>query len=158
MLRCCSWLSICRRGCGLFWLAGPPRRCRWRLRAYGQLAELRAAELRFTAEKAAALLCEAAGPGLPSTAVAALTARTEGWAAGCSWPPCRCGDQRIRPGLRRSAAATVSCWTTWPGECSGGKTSRCADSCWNLGARAALGGAVRCGHRPGREPGDAGAG
>ena len=53
-----------------------------RLRARGQLAELRAADLRFTAEEAAALLGEAAGPGLPGTAVAALVARTEGWAAG----------------------------------------------------------------------------
>jgi LuxR family maltose regulon positive regulatory protein len=53
-----------------------------RLRARGQLAELRAAELRFTPEEAAALLGEAAGTGLPGTAVAMLTARTEGWAAG----------------------------------------------------------------------------
>jgi len=53
-----------------------------RLRARGQLAELRATDLRFTPEEAAALLGEAAGPGLPGTAVAALTARTEGWAAG----------------------------------------------------------------------------
>ena len=52
-----------------------------RLRARGQLAELRAAELRFTTEEAAALL-GAAGPVLPDTAVVALTARTEGWAAG----------------------------------------------------------------------------
>jgi LuxR family maltose regulon positive regulatory protein len=53
-----------------------------RLRARGQLAELRAADLRFTPEEATALLGEAAGPGLPGTAVAALVARTEGWAAG----------------------------------------------------------------------------
>src|SRR5215831_56029 len=53
-----------------------------RLRARGQLAELRAADLRFSPEEAAALLGEAAGPGLPGTAVAALVARTEGWAAG----------------------------------------------------------------------------
>ena len=53
-----------------------------RLRARGQLAELRAAELRFTAEEAAALLREAAGADLPEAAVAALEARTEGWAAG----------------------------------------------------------------------------
>ena len=53
-----------------------------RLRARSQLAELRAAELRFTAEEAAALLGESVGPGLPGTAVAALVARTEGWAAG----------------------------------------------------------------------------
>jgi LuxR family transcriptional regulator, maltose regulon positive regulatory protein len=53
-----------------------------RLRARGQLAELRAADLRFTDGEAVALLGEAAGPGLPVTAVAALVARTEGWAAG----------------------------------------------------------------------------
>ena len=53
-----------------------------RLRARGQLAELRAADLRFTAEEAATLLGEAAGPGLPAAAAEALTARTEGWAAG----------------------------------------------------------------------------
>jgi len=53
-----------------------------RLRARGQLAELRAADLRFTPEEAAALLGEAGGPGLPGAAVAALVARTEGWAAG----------------------------------------------------------------------------
>src|SRR5215469_2042548 len=53
-----------------------------RLRARGQLAELRAADLRFTGEEAAALLGEAAGSGLPAAAVAALVARTEGWAAG----------------------------------------------------------------------------
>ncbi len=53
-----------------------------RLRARGQLAELRAAELRFSTGEAAALLGAAAGPALPDSAVAALTARTEGWAAG----------------------------------------------------------------------------
>ena len=53
-----------------------------RLRARGHLAELRAADLRFTEEESAALLTEAAGPGLPGTAVTALTTRTEGWAAG----------------------------------------------------------------------------
>ncbi len=56
-----------------------------RLRAGGQLAELRAAELRFTPAEAAALLRQApAGPGgpLPDAVVAALAARTEGWAAG----------------------------------------------------------------------------
>jgi len=53
-----------------------------RLRVRGQLTELRTEELRFTAEEAAALLRESAGPGLPGAAVAALAARTEGWAAG----------------------------------------------------------------------------
>src|SRR5262249_33651042 len=53
-----------------------------RLRARGQLAELRAADLRFTGEEAAALLAETAGPGLPTVAAEALGARTEGGAAG----------------------------------------------------------------------------
>ena len=53
-----------------------------RLRVRGQLAELRAADLRFTAEEAAALLRETAGPDLPEAAMAALEARTEGWVAG----------------------------------------------------------------------------
>jgi LuxR family transcriptional regulator, maltose regulon positive regulatory protein len=53
-----------------------------RLRAGAQLAELRAGDLRFTAEEAAALLREATGADLPGTMVAALAARTEGWAAG----------------------------------------------------------------------------
>src|SRR5580658_7315258 len=53
-----------------------------RLRARGHLTELRTDDLRFTAEEAAALLRESAGPDVPDTAVAALVARTEGWAAG----------------------------------------------------------------------------
>ena len=56
-----------------------------RLRGRGQLAELRAAELRFTPDEAAALLRQGvamSGVGLPETAVAALATRTEGWAAG----------------------------------------------------------------------------
>ncbi len=61
-----------------------------RLRARGQLVELRAAELRFTPGEATALLQQvAAAPGgarldarLPDAVAAALAARTEGWAAG----------------------------------------------------------------------------
>jgi LuxR family maltose regulon positive regulatory protein len=53
-----------------------------RLRARGQLAELRAADLRFTPGEAVALLAETAGPGLPTVTAEALVARTEGWAAG----------------------------------------------------------------------------
>jgi LuxR family maltose regulon positive regulatory protein len=56
-----------------------------RLRARGQLAEVRAAELRFTAGEAAALLRQVAAipeQAMPAAAAAALTARAEGWAAG----------------------------------------------------------------------------
>jgi LuxR family transcriptional regulator, maltose regulon positive regulatory protein len=53
-----------------------------RLRGGSQLTELRAAELRFTTEEAGAVLHAALGVGLPQAAVAALAARTEGWAVG----------------------------------------------------------------------------
>jgi LuxR family maltose regulon positive regulatory protein len=53
-----------------------------RLRARGQLVELRERELRFTPEEAAALLRTAVGPDLPEAAVVALQDRTEGWVAG----------------------------------------------------------------------------
>ena len=64
-----------------------------RLRARGQLTELRAAELRFTPGEAAALLQQVAAPPggarpgapllqVPEAVAAALAARTEGWAAG----------------------------------------------------------------------------
>lgn len=55
-----------------------------RLRAAGQLVELRASELRFTGHEAATMLRELLGPDIPLTeaSVAVLDARTEGWAAG----------------------------------------------------------------------------
>src|SRR5499425_327710 len=53
-----------------------------RLRARGQLAELRAGDLRFTLGETAAFLREATGLDLPTELVAALQERTEGWAAG----------------------------------------------------------------------------
>ncbi len=52
---------------------------RWRVR--GELAEVRAADLRFTPEEAAAYLNEVAGLDLASDDVAALEERTEGWIA-----------------------------------------------------------------------------
>ena len=53
-----------------------------RLRARGQLTELREADLRFTREEAAELLRTALGSELPEAAVAVLGDRTEGWVAG----------------------------------------------------------------------------
>ena len=53
-----------------------------RLRARGELLELRTAELRFTTEEADAFLNDVMGLHLDATQVAALEARTEGWAAG----------------------------------------------------------------------------
>jgi LuxR family maltose regulon positive regulatory protein len=53
-----------------------------RLRARGQLTELRAADLRFTAGEAAEFLNRTIGLDLSGDDVTALEARTEGWIAG----------------------------------------------------------------------------
>jgi len=53
-----------------------------RLRARGQLAELRAAELRFTSSEAAEFLDQVMGLNLSEEDIAVLEARTEGWIAG----------------------------------------------------------------------------
>src|SRR3972149_468218 len=53
-----------------------------RLRARGQLTELRAADLRFTASEAAEFLNQAMGLKLSAENIAALETRTEGWIAG----------------------------------------------------------------------------
>lgn len=52
-----------------------------RLRAQGELVEVRAADLRFTADEIAAYLNGAMGLGLSAADVAALGDRTEGWIA-----------------------------------------------------------------------------
>jgi len=52
-----------------------------RLRGRGELLEVRAAELRFTAEEAATYLTDAMGLALTARDVAALEERTEGWIA-----------------------------------------------------------------------------
>lgn len=53
-----------------------------RLRARGQLTELRAADLRFTTEETGRFLDEVMGVALSEEAISRLEARTEGWIAG----------------------------------------------------------------------------
>ncbi|MSP14032.1 MAG: tetratricopeptide repeat protein [Chloroflexi bacterium] len=53
-----------------------------RLRARGQLTELRAADLRFTPAEAAGFLNQVMGLNLSAADIAALETRTEGWIAG----------------------------------------------------------------------------
>ena len=53
-----------------------------RLRGRGELTELRATDLRFTPEEAAAFLNDVMGLDLSAADVAALETRTEGWIAG----------------------------------------------------------------------------
>src|SRR5512143_1104637 len=53
-----------------------------RLRARGELTELRAADLRFTSAEAAEFLNRIMGLNLSGADIAALESRTEGWIAG----------------------------------------------------------------------------
>jgi len=53
-----------------------------RLRAKGELAEMRAADLRFTQDESATFLNQMMGLGLSSGDIDALDSRTEGWIAG----------------------------------------------------------------------------
>lgn len=53
-----------------------------RLRARGQVTELRAADLRFTPDEAAEFLNQVMGLNLTAEDIAALESRTEGWIAG----------------------------------------------------------------------------
>jgi LuxR family maltose regulon positive regulatory protein len=53
-----------------------------RLRAQGSVTELRTADLSFTAEETAAFLAATLGITLPTEAIAALEAHSEGWIAG----------------------------------------------------------------------------
>ncbi len=53
-----------------------------RLRGRDQMTELRAADLRFSAQEAGAFLNECMGLSLSAEHISALEARTEGWAAG----------------------------------------------------------------------------
>ena len=53
-----------------------------RLRARGQLTELRAADLRFTSSEAAEFLNQVMGLSLSMQDITALETRTEGWIAG----------------------------------------------------------------------------
>ena len=77
-----SCLTACRAS-SRWWPAGPIRRLPLaRLRVRGQLVELRGHDLRFTEDETAALLRETTGLDLPSSSLAALSTRTEGWVAG----------------------------------------------------------------------------
>ncbi|MEL6901773.1 MAG: helix-turn-helix transcriptional regulator, partial [Cyanobacteria bacterium J06606_4] len=53
-----------------------------RLRSHGELTELRASDLRFTSDEAAAFLNQAMGLKISAEHVSALEQRTEGWIAG----------------------------------------------------------------------------
>jgi LuxR family maltose regulon positive regulatory protein len=75
-----------------------------RLRARGQLTELRAADLRFVASEAAAFLTEVMGLRLPAADITALEERTEGWIAGLQLAALSMQGRADIPGFIRAFA------------------------------------------------------
>ncbi|HEX9370814.1 MAG TPA: hypothetical protein VF897_07395, partial [Roseiflexaceae bacterium] len=73
-----------------------------RLRARGELTELRAAELRFTPEEAASFLTAVMGLPLSPQEVAALETRTEGWIAGLQLAALAMRERRDLAGFIRA--------------------------------------------------------
>jgi len=86
-----------------------------RLRARGQLIEMRAADLRFTSSEAADFLNQAMSLNLSTADIDALATRTEGWIAGLQLVHCmgrylRKGTKTLPSSLNPSAAAIVLFW------------------------------------------------
>ncbi|GAC1534546.1 MAG: LuxR C-terminal-related transcriptional regulator [Herpetosiphon sp.] len=77
-----------------------------RLRARGQLLELRAAELRFSAEEAGAFLNDVMGLELSVETIAKLEARTEGWIAGLHLVALSMQDRSDRDGFVHALTGT----------------------------------------------------
>jgi LuxR family transcriptional regulator, maltose regulon positive regulatory protein len=73
-----------------------------RLRARGQLCELRADQLRFTAEEAGTFLAKTMGLPLAEADVTALEERTEGWVAGLQLAALALQDRADRSGFVRA--------------------------------------------------------
>jgi LuxR family maltose regulon positive regulatory protein len=67
-----------------------------RLRTRGELTEVRAADLRFTTDEAAAFLSAAMGVSLSAAEVTALGQRTEGWIAGLQFAALAMRDRSDR--------------------------------------------------------------
>jgi LuxR family maltose regulon positive regulatory protein len=84
-----------------------------RVRARGQLAEIRAAELHVTPDEALAFFREVMSLALTAVAVAVLEERTEGWVAGLQLAALADGGPRTSPASSpRSPAVTATSWTT----------------------------------------------
>jgi hypothetical protein len=84
-----------------------------RLRLEGKLAEIRAADLRFTLDEARQLF-RAAGVELSNVAVSDSTSGPKGGRRDCGWQCWRWRGTRIRSGSRRSSPAASGRWrSTW---------------------------------------------
>lgn len=107
-----------------------------RLRARDSLTELRATELRFTPEEAAAFLTEVMGLPLSREEIAALEARTEGWIAGLHLAALSLQDRDDPLASSQPSLAATATWsTTWSKKSSRGSRNTCSTSwskpaCW----------------------------
>ena len=96
-----------------------------RLRARGQLAELRAADLRFTAERGGrAAAARRRGATCPTRVVAALGERTEGWAAGLQLAALSLQGRRRRRRVRRGVLRQPPLRAGLPGRGGAGPAAR----------------------------------
>ena len=100
-----------------------------RLRLEGELAEIRAGDLRFSLAEAGGAV-RGGGGGVARPAVAVLHERTEGWAAGLRLAALAAASTRIRNGSRPGSPAPNGRWlsTCWP-RCSNGRVTRCGGCC-----------------------------
>ena len=85
-----------------------------RLRARGQLTELRAADLRFTPAEAAEFFNQVMGLNLSAEDIAILETRTEGWIAGLQLAALSTRGERTFTGSSRlSLETTGTSWIIW---------------------------------------------
>ena len=114
-----------------------------RMRARGELVELRVAELRFTHEEASALLNAPWACGLPPATWSASWNGPRAGRPGWSWPACRFATGRTRTrSSPRSTATTAMSPTTWWPRCSIVSQRRSGRSC--CGPRSWTGCPGRC--------------
>ena len=101
-----------------------------RLRARGQLTELRAADLRFTPAEAAEFLNQVMGLNLQQKTSPHWKLAPKAGLPVCNWPPSPCRGDQTPPVLSRpSPAATVLCWTIWSKKFCSASPSVSAVSC-----------------------------
>ena len=129
-----------------------------RLRARGELVEIRAADLRFTADEAAAYLNGAMGLQLTAPDVAALEARTEGWIAALQLAALSMQGRDDAAGFIAGLRRRRPLHRRLPGRGGAAAPARAGPRvpAADLHPRPAERAAVRRRHRPGRRQGDAG--
>ena len=108
-----SCSSTGRPSCGSCWPAGPIRRLAWPGTGPGASWGRCAPTTSGSPPEEAAELLGQVSADVDASSAAALAERTEGWAAGCSWRPCRCAASPTSPASwPRSPAVTGTSSTT----------------------------------------------